>query len=79
MPGSSSPRSLHRPTIYGQPHDADVSRRAMLCGVLAPNLHITELDAADNLLTGVTLAGVAIAPNGPQKTTRASLKVKQAH
>ena len=51
----------------------------MLCGVLAPNLHITELDAADNLLTGVTLAGVAIAPNGPQKTTRASLKVKQAH
>lgn len=59
--------------------DAVVPRHARLCGALAPNLHIAELDDAENLLTGVTLAGVAIAPNGPQKTTRASLKVKQAH
>lgn len=41
--------------------DADVSRRAMLCSVLEPNLHITELDDSEDFLTGVTLAGVAIA------------------
>ncbi|HCG2911564.1 type I restriction endonuclease subunit R [Corynebacterium striatum] len=41
--------------------DADVSRRAMLCSVLEPNLHITELDDDEDFLTGVTLAGVAIA------------------
>lgn len=41
--------------------DADVSRRAMLCSVLEPNLHVTELDDAEDFLTGVTLAGVAIA------------------
>lgn len=41
--------------------DADVSRRAMLCSVLEPNLHITELDDSEEFLTGVTLAGVAIA------------------
>ena len=59
--------------------DADVSRRAMLCGVLDPNLHAAELDDAENLLTGVTLTGLAIAQNGPQKKTTASLTVKQAH
>lgn len=41
--------------------DADVSKRAMLCSVLEPNLHITELDDSEDFLTGVTLAGVAIA------------------
>lgn len=41
--------------------DADVSRRAMLCSVLEPNLHVTELDDAEDFLTGVTLAGIAIA------------------
>lgn len=41
--------------------DAEVARRAMLCTVLEPNLHITELDEDEDFLTGVTLAGVAIA------------------
>lgn len=41
--------------------DAEVARRAMLCTVLEPNLHITELDDGEDFLTGVTLAGVAIA------------------
>lgn len=41
--------------------DADVSRRAMLCSVLEPNLHVTELGDAEDFLTGLTLAGVAIA------------------
>jgi len=47
--------------------DADVSRRAMLCSVLAPNLHITELDDAENFLTGITLAGVAIAQRAAEE------------
>ena len=41
--------------------DADVSRRAMLCSVLEPNLHVTEDVEDEDFLTGVTLAGVAIA------------------
>ena len=32
----------------------------MLCGVLVPNLHVAELDDAEDFLTGVTLAGVTI-------------------
>lgn len=47
--------------------DADVSRRAMLCGVLDPSLHVAELDDAENLLTGVTLAGVAIAQRAAEE------------
>ncbi|MGN5992776.1 type I restriction endonuclease subunit R [Corynebacterium striatum] len=47
--------------------DADVSRRAMLCSVLEPNLHITELDDGEDFLTGVTLAGVAIALSGVEE------------
>ncbi|MFR9875558.1 type I restriction endonuclease subunit R [Corynebacterium striatum] len=47
--------------------DADVSRRAMLCSVLEPNLHITELDDDEDFLTGVTLAGVAIALSGVEE------------
>lgn len=47
--------------------DADVSRRAMLCSVLEPNLHITELDDDEDFLTGVTLAGVAIAQSGVEE------------
>lgn len=46
---------------------ADVSRRAMLCGVLDPSLHVAELDDAENLLTGVTLAGVAIAQRAAEE------------
>lgn len=41
--------------------DAEVARRAILCTVLEPNLHITELDDDEDFLIGVTLAGVAIA------------------
>lgn len=47
--------------------DADVSRRAMLCSVLEPNLHITELDNDEDFLTGVTLAGVAIAQSSVEE------------
>lgn len=47
--------------------DADVSRRAMLCSVLEPNLHITDLDDDEDFLTGVTLAGVAIALSGVEE------------
>ena len=47
--------------------DADVSRRAMLCSVLEPNLHITEVDDDEDFLTGVTLAGVAIAQSGVEE------------
>ena len=47
--------------------DADVSRRTMLCSVLEPNLHITELDNDEDFLTGVTLAGVAIAQSSVEE------------
>ena len=39
----------------------------MLCGVLVPNLHVAELDDAENLLTGVALAGVAIAQRAAEE------------
>lgn len=39
----------------------------MLCSVLEPNLHITEVDDDEDFLTGVTLAGVAIAQSGVEE------------
>ncbi len=52
--------------------DADVSRRAMLCSVLEPNLHVTENVEDEDFLTGVTLAGVAIAQGEVEEDHRVS-------
>lgn len=52
--------------------DADVSRRAMLCSVLEPNLHVTEDVEDEDFLTGVTLAGVAIAQGVVEEDHRVS-------
>lgn len=47
--------------------DAVVSRRAMLCGVLAPNLHVSELDDAENFLTGINLPECDHCPTGRRR------------
>lgn len=47
--------------------DAIVSRRAMLCGVLAPNLNASEFDDAENLLTGIDLPEYGHCPTGRRR------------